>query len=424
MTVVRRRSVLTLIVSVSVVGQLIVLHGYLDNSVVNAISPGSVDTADYWARAQLLADGRWSDAFGDAYRMPGYPAVLAVAEWLTGAPLLAVRLLQVVAVAATAVCAEHVVRRVSTDDLSALLTAAAVAFYPPFWFLAPVLYAETLTVLSIGVLLVLCAGATDRLGAGRLVAVGSTVAVLTYLKPNNVLLALPVCLFLLVRLGRSRRTVWRCLAVVATAAGLILPWSVAVSTAQDEVVLLSTNNGYTFYRGSGVWVPSEDSLPRTAAIRLGLADPVQDARIKAVGFALPRGAAADAYWRGQAVRAWQDEPLRTTVYAASKVGHSLGLSFGGAADALLLLVTAAGAAAAAVLLRDGRHLAWVAWSAGAFVAMAVQVALYVPDVRFRVSLLDLPLLVLAGLALATVRDRRRSDPAALATVSRPAAATQ
>jgi hypothetical protein len=301
---------------------------------------------------------------------------------------------------------EHVLHRSGARTWVSLAGAAAVAFYPPFWYLGPLLYAEAFTVLGIGLVLVLCAGIEEVLRPGRAVALGVLLAALVYLKPNNVVLLLPIAAFLLVALGRSGRT-WASIAVVAvTAMALVAPWSVAASRSQNAVVLLSTNNGYTLYRGSGVWVPDTDSLPRTVDLRLGLDDPARDLAVKTRGFSIPRGAAADVYWRSEAVAAWERQPARTSLYALSKVGHSLGLSLGGLADLVLLGLTVLGTASGIVLVRARRHLAWVALTAATFAGMAVQVALYVPDVRFRVSLLDLPALLLVGLAAAVLVEGR------------------
>lgn len=394
--------------------QLLLLRRYLDDSAVNAISPGSVDTDDYWQRAQLLRAGEWHAAFGDAYRMPGYPAVLAAADAVTGAPLLATRVLQLLGLLGAAACVERVLRRVGARAWVSLGGAASVAFYPPFWYLGPLLYAEALTVLGLGVLLVLCAGSGDHVGAGRVAALGGTLAALVYLKPNNVVLMLAVAAFLLVRLGRSRHAVTAVLGVAAVLAMLVAPWSVAASTSQHAVVALSTNNGYTLYRGSGVWVPSADSLPRTVAVRLGLADPVRDLEVRSRGLAMPKGAAADAYWRAQAVDAWERKPGRTSLYALSKVGHALGLSLGGLADLVLLGVSLLGSAAVVILVRARRHSEWVAFAGTCFAGMAVQVALYVPDVRFRVSFLDLPALLLIALAVDVAMRARAPAPVSLA----------
>lgn len=48
----------------------------MDNSILSAYAVGAVDASDYASRALIWQAEGFSQAFKDAYRMPGYPAII------------------------------------------------------------------------------------------------------------------------------------------------------------------------------------------------------------------------------------------------------------------------------------------------------------------------------------------------------------
>lgn len=213
------------IAALSAAVQVVAFGAHLNSGRLNSISPGSIDTLDYYWRADLLRSGDIVGAFGDGFRTPGYPLYLALTDAVAGdnGPLLA-RLGQMAAIAATAVLVAVAAARLSSRRVG-IGAGVITALYLPFGYLAQLLYAEALSILLVAVLMVLLTSARPgRPQVALAVGLGATVVALVMLKPNHVLLFVPVGAMILVL--QRRHAVRTIGALAAVGAVGIAPWSV------------------------------------------------------------------------------------------------------------------------------------------------------------------------------------------------------
>ena len=320
--------------------QLFLHAGTLDNTIVSARHPASADALEYARVAATLAGSsrasaddagpapsdsssplpsfsqRFEAAFGDGWRMPGYPLFLAAFQGFDE-PWRAARLAQIAltvplgAVFFLTLLLLTAPRRgngpqASAPGLSdvrpALAGGVLAALWPPLYHYSPALLAEAPS-LCLTALLLLVLAASRRIAAtgpargvtngGLAGLAGALVAALTYLKPNHLLLLGPVMLFLILqnvastaagaadtqdaaRSGGARGAARRArlvgpLAAAAVTTALLAPWSLYVSQRQGTFVPLTLNAGYNLLLGTGR-IPNGDpaALPYRAARALGI----------------------------------------------------------------------------------------------------------------------------------------------------------
>lgn len=394
---------LIVVVGASILVQAVLYWQYVDNQVVNDFSPTSNDAEDYFARASAWRAEGFGEAFGDAYRTPGYPAFIAVCQIVFGAnAALGARILQIIATAIACGLLFLTARKLVGLGF-AMVVGLAAALYVPVSYFSPILYAETLTVLGVAVMLFLLS--RSRSGSWwPWVAVGVTLACLTYLKPNNILMIIPAVVFALAD-GAPRKWV-RSLAVVVVCGLLLAPWAVFASVSQGRVVALSTTSGLNLYLGLGIGGNSSEGPLNSIGRTLGV-DREPDPPIPKPEDQLS-ASEKNSYWTSAAGRVWQDRPASQAGYAGAKALYALGLLPNGLKDAVLGLVAVVSAVGALVLIRQRDLRQWGLALGAVFLVVALQAAAFLPNQRFRVALLDAPAILVIGLALGVLWRRRQA----------------
>ncbi len=130
---------------------ILVFRPHLDDQAVNAYSPTRGDAFDYIARAERFAGGQpFREVFADRYRMPGYPLYLAMFFALAERPLAAARYAQVVLSSSIIVLAYVVLRAAGLLALPALGRSLLFAVWFPFYYFAPILIPESLSLVLVG----------------------------------------------------------------------------------------------------------------------------------------------------------------------------------------------------------------------------------------------------------------------------------
>jgi 4-amino-4-deoxy-L-arabinose transferase-like glycosyltransferase len=192
------------------------------------------------------------------YQAPLYPYVLAAVYAPTGGSRAAVRLLQAVAGAATAVLLALAAARLF-GDAAGRAAGVLAALYGPFVFYVPLLLKTTLTLSGEAVFLLLLVPprahpprpGSMRPGPGRLLLAGAALGVTALLQENLLLLAPFTVLFLLAVPGAGGRS--RLAAACAFVAGTALavaPVTLLNYRAGGELVLTSSQGGMNFYIGN------------------------------------------------------------------------------------------------------------------------------------------------------------------------------
>jgi 4-amino-4-deoxy-L-arabinose transferase-like glycosyltransferase len=205
------------------------------------------DMADYWNRAVYIAEH--GALYQNSYRMPGYPAALALVFVLGAGPsLTAVRLFNAVAGAAAAVLTYWFARRTASRRAS-FAAALAIALYPSLLIYTTFIATEAIVAAPLlGALI----ASTYRSGRAAIVA-GVCAAATALVRPAGIAL-LPAVLFSLTRTARpnpTRRSSLRGPALALAAFVLTMtPWWVHNARLHGRLVPLDTSGGMNFAVGN------------------------------------------------------------------------------------------------------------------------------------------------------------------------------
>jgi 4-amino-4-deoxy-L-arabinose transferase-like glycosyltransferase len=193
------------------------------------------DGAEYQRLASnLLHHGVFSEALTGPYypsvvRSPGYPAFLALIEWLGASHTVAIQAAQFGVVASLAVVVGLIGRETAGHTVGTL-SAVLCATYLPFLGFATRFLTEDLGsfCLAVMILLLLIALRSDR--ALAYAGAGLALAALAYIRPEFILLAVPVAVILVARrTGSPWRSVdrWsRGLAFAGLFIAVLVPWTI------------------------------------------------------------------------------------------------------------------------------------------------------------------------------------------------------
>ncbi len=225
------------------------LAGRLDPFI--RLNPLHGDAAAYDRIARnLMAGNGFAQQPGvpTAFWPPLYPTFLAVLYSIFGYNLLLARLAQAVLGAAAAAATAQAVRSV-LGRRAGLLTGLGMAFYPYLVYFETWLIAESLYLFLLS-LSVLAAARLQKHATRRgFVALGLCLGLAALAKPAGLMLV-PLLLLWLWVAPPARPTPERVIQgilLLAVVAGTLAPWTVRNYLVFRSFVLVSTNDGYTFY---------------------------------------------------------------------------------------------------------------------------------------------------------------------------------
>jgi tetratricopeptide (TPR) repeat protein len=185
------------------------------------------------------------------YQAPLYPYVLAAVYAPTGGSRTAVRLLQMMAGAATAVLLAVAAARLF-GAAAGRAAGVLAALYGPFVFYGPLLLKTTLTLFceAVFLLLLIPRPGTARPGPARLLLAGAALGAAVLSQENLLLLAPCTALFLLMPPAPWRRRLAGALAFAAGTVLAVAPVTLLNYRAGGELVLTSSQGGMNFYIGN------------------------------------------------------------------------------------------------------------------------------------------------------------------------------
>lgn len=210
------------------------------------------DGAEYQVYASnLLQHGVFSAALHVPYypsvvRSPGYPLFLAAIESVAGSRPIAVQAIQFAVLAALAILVGFAGRATTNPMAGTFAGVMAVTYIPLIWF-TPRYLTEILAsfLVAVMVILMLLARRSDRLVmyAGS----GFALAALSYVRPEFLLMVVPIALILVL----NRRGSWRsrsrwgaCLAFTGAVAIAIAPWMIRnTSVTGGRVLPMAASSG-------------------------------------------------------------------------------------------------------------------------------------------------------------------------------------
>ena len=401
----------SVIMALNIAAQLILFRHTLSEGAVTSYLPVYTDSADYMGRAERLADG---DGFGEVFcnglRMPGYPLFLALFARLAGNPAPAARIVQILFSSSLILMCWMLLSTLTRSATASLAGALLCALWLPFYYFSPVLYAESLCIVLMGLLLLALSRFDPHRPVRTLVFPAVLTAALIYMKPNHILLLPVLMVFCAQAAGKGLRSGARIFLVPALIIMMLLaPWTIFVSRCQQAPVMLTTHGGWNLFLGSGGGhqyssAAQQGSLSTRAWKYLELRDEEDsNAGYEAVPFGIR--AQADREYRNKAIERWKQQPLKLTVYGLSKLLHVFGFSLRGPRDVIVMLHFLISTAFSIILWRRRRWREWslLLWSIT--IITAAQAFIFLGELRFKTVLFDVPALVVSVLGLLVILQR-------------------
>jgi hypothetical protein len=373
-----------LIVLFDLIVQFAFIGKYLDNSVLSPYMPTALDSVEYVERAQIWQTDGVPQAFGDAYRMPGYPLIILVMSYIVpAAPYLGVRILQFVALAISVGMIKVVLERFVSRRI-AILTCS-IYMLLPIWHFVPVLLAESLSAFIVVALIFLLSNVNETgLSKKTIIISSALIAIGVYLKPNNLLLLAVVSGFLLVKL---KVRIIRSISTIALLVVIFLsPWIYFASQVQPGFLGLTTNSGGNFYIGTGMVIAYDGSVLSKSAIKWGVDpknNPADVLPLMLDKTPVERNLEATQ----SAIRIWKERPMREIRFGLDKILIAFGIKSNSLFEHVFGLFSLLSVISGIVLLRVKEFRAWGSVLLITAGLLALQAAIFQADRRFVVPVL-------------------------------------
>jgi len=363
---------------------LALIGKHLDNSVISSYMPTAQDAQDYADRARSWQSDGFTQSFSDAYRLPGYPFLILVMQFLMPSnPYLGVRLLQLLAVAISAGMIKVTIERF-VPRWAAIL-AALVYVVLPIWHFVPVLLAESFTSFIV-VALIFKLRSVGEIGLGRwaVITLSILIAAGVYLKPNNLLLLFLDCVFLFAKLKMNsiRNISTISLAVVI----LLSPWLFFASNAQPGFHGLTTNSGANLYVGTGMIIAYDEGILSKSAIKWKV-DPRNNPKDLIELDSEISPAMQNSDLTKKSLEIWQKRPLQEIGYGFDKALIAFGIKSSSMFDHIFGLFSILALLSGIALLRIKKFNTWGIVLLFTFFSLALQAAIFQADRRFVIPVL-------------------------------------
>ncbi len=244
--------ILGLLISLGSFARLVALSLYARIPQLLRLVEGG-DALDYVQLARNLASGvfRFDGGTATAYRMPGYPMVLAALDAVGSHPL-AVQVVQILVDAIVVASVYVMTKRLTANPTIAVVAAAFVAVNPILIATSISVYPETLAIGCV-------TEAEFALLSGRLrgaagAAMAAALGIGLYLKPSLAILAGAMCLCFAWRYWPREKRINRRIVVAllpfVLLAGMLAPWVVRNARVFHAFVPLTTSAGINLYGGN------------------------------------------------------------------------------------------------------------------------------------------------------------------------------
>ena len=393
----------------SILVQLVLVGKFLDNSVVSAYAPTAMDASDYTNRALLWQSEGFYAAFNDASRMPGYPFVLLISHTIFSSySNVTIRILQLLLLAVSAGLIKLILQRY-VPLAFAVLVGALFALLP-IWHFVPILIGEALTAVIATITIYILAKSHNRgISRSTILYLSLCVGITTYIKPNNLLMIIPIFGFLL--FSKNSNPIKSISKIVAIILLLLLPWLVFTSRTQPGFLGLTTGSGVNSYVGTGMILDYDQGFLSRSAIKwkVDLKNNLSDS-IGNAGNLTP--AEMNSIYSQKSIQIWKKRFGRELGFGLDKVKFAFSISSNSRFDMLIGIFNLLAFVAGLVLLKFRELRSWGIALLLVIVTLALQAIIFQADRRFVVPVLFPFATVCLGLALG--KALRRFVPASLA----------
>ena len=302
--------------------QIAMIGKYLDNSIVSANAPLAIDANDYVLLATNWANQGFSQAFFNAHRTPGYPAIIYFFNLLfPDFPYLAIKLFQLLMVSVSIGILTYILSKYFNSKF--LVLYSFLISLLPIWHFTPQLLAESLTffvVTSILLLLQFLCNSKHRIII--VISLGVLSGVIIYLKPNNIII-LPLIIFIMAIKLKSVMQYLGLFLIVLFA--ILLPWFIHAEKSQGNFFTLSTSGGVSLYIGTGMESNSTSNLVLAdSAARWKVSQEFNQSDVLKSNPNLTAQQLNELYWE-TSVGIWKKRPLQQIGFSFDKILIAFGV---------------------------------------------------------------------------------------------------
>lgn len=304
-----------LISGLSMLLQMIILGKYLTNTVLSSFLPSASDAEDYLGRARIWSTIGFSAAFEDLWRMPGYPAVIVMMQAVFPSfPFLALRLLQMLAIAISVGLIKLTLDRLVSRNLS--LIFSVFFLFLPTWYFSPLLLPESLTTLTFtSILYCLSTIKSKSVKPLQIVLISLLLALSVYLRPNLIFLVLPIIIFLFFKI--QARKIELISIFIFLLFVFLSPWLTFTKTQHPGFIGLTSNLGINAYIGTGMVLNYDGGILSSSAMHWGVDPKSHPNDLIDLDPTLPRVEQSKILTE-KAVEIWRERPLKQIGYGVDK----------------------------------------------------------------------------------------------------------
>ena len=388
--------------------QIILFRNYINGDIISALHPFFGDSREYVSTTEFwLKSNDFISTFKNGWRLPGYNTFMLLSYKLAAIlnvdPLFLVRILQLLATSFIPFFCYKAVLNYSKSTNTALFAGFIIAIYYPFYYYTAEIGAESISLFLISILFYQVSIISVKvINIKYILCIALNIALLTYFKPNHVLFSIPIGILLINRKQFFSKQLFlsikKPLILALFVIFLLFPWVLFVSLQNKTFIPLATTSGVDMVIGTGLPINPDNrdttTLPYKFEMKYNLVADTIFLKDKK-GFT---NAQENKAFQTEAVAIWKSRPLITVKYGIIKIAHSMGLGFRGMKDYFSFVVLFS---ALAILLfspafrRKYKNL--VIFDFILFLLFYLQCFIYFGDMRLRILMLDMPIVLTTAL---------------------------
>ena len=302
--------------TLSVLVQFLYFRDCFSNTALNQCLPSAVDSFDYEKRARVFLEFGFRAAFGDAFRVPGYP--LLISFFIAHFGQVAFSALRIFQIILTSVTVLLVYRTLNdTFNKSTSFFASLIFLLMPSWYFSPLILAESLSYFLFVLLIIVSIKVINRrrLEIKELLIFTLLISLATYLKPNHILWVIPI-LFLVLALSKAR--LLATFALLALLGICLSPWLIFVNRDTSSPFILTSASGGNFYVGTGMQL-NYDNGPLAKAAIFWKVDPKNNSNDIIHNTSNLDIRLLNDIYSAKALDIWMERPLRQMGFGLTKI---------------------------------------------------------------------------------------------------------
>lgn len=362
--------------------QILMIGKYLDNSIVSSNAPLAIDANDYVLLATNWVNQGFSQAFFNAHRTPGYPAIVYFFNLLfPDFPYLAIKLFQLLMVSVSIGILTYILSKNYNSKF--LILYSFLLSLLPIWHFTPQILAESLTFFVVAsILLLLQFLCNSKRRIITVISLGILSGAVIYLKPNNIII-LPLIIFVIaIKLKPVMKYLGLFLIVLFA---ILLPWFIHAEKSQGNFFTLSTSGGVSMYIGTGMESSSTSNLVLAdSAARWRVSQEFNQSDLPKFKSNLTAQQLNDLYWE-TSVGIWKKRPLQQIGFSFDKILIAFGVKANALFDYLFGLFNLTAILSAAFFMFKGSYRMMSFSTLFMTFLLSAQAAAFQADRRFIVA---------------------------------------